>query len=115
MNKCGSAFLSFDTISQYETVGQAGALSTRCERPLQVLVNVGVMRCYPVPEDGSAPPQAAMDAAVSQMLRDMSSVQRAITCCYEGDIDLGPFTVIGPDGGCFGGFWQVFIDLTWTP
>jgi hypothetical protein len=90
-----------------------------CASGLAVEMELGVLRCAPMPADsGRVPPtmSAQWDATRLQMA-DMAAMQRAVQCCYtESDlVMLGNYTPTGPAGGVVGGTWQVFVSAAATP
>lgn len=90
-----------------------------CGADLAVELEIGVLRCAPMPTDsGRVPPSmsAQWDATRLQMA-DMASMQRAVQCCYRDSdlVMLGNYTPTGPQGGIVGGTWQVLVSAANTP
>ena len=90
-----------------------------CGSDLAVELEIGVLRCAPMPTDaGRIPPtmSAQWDATRLQMA-DMAAMQRAVQCCYSDSdlVMLGNYTPAGPTGGVVGGTWQVFVSAANRP
>lgn len=78
--------------------------------PLGYELELGIVRSMPIPEEGIDAPEAA--AVVDLQMRDMLTMRRAVLCCAtfeRGDVLLGPYTPLGPEGGVVGGTFQLGI------
>lgn len=89
-------------------VQQTGAM--RCAPTgYGVQLVVGILRCAATLDDtGRAPSQERLTADAHKVQRDRAIVQEAIRCCYidtadPGSYVIGPWTPLGPTGGCVGG------------
>jgi len=109
---CGMGFVTLGNVTGYRTFGQPQPMmSGQCDSMLQSEAQVGIMRCYPLQEDGSPPSMEESADVALLLMQDMLLMRKAIMCCYKQDVILGQYTQIGPDGGCVGGAWQVVLDL----
>lgn len=78
--------------------------------PMGYELEVGIVRSLPIPEEGLDPAQSA--EVTTLQMRDMLCIRAAILCCTifeRGDLLLGPYTPLGPEGGTVGGSFQVGI------
>lgn len=110
---CGMAWVSLAQVFPYSTypVG-IGAESAVCASPIAAQVFVGVVRCMPVADErGNLPPPEAFADVNDTVVADMLALRTAISCCGIEDIRLGQWDPIGPQGGCVGGRWTIFVDV----
>lgn len=83
-----------------------------CEIVLSLNLEVGVMRCVPIPEDGEAPTETDVLMASLQALDDMRAILCAAMNCEVWDaIDPGVWSPYGPMGGQHGGTWTFSVEL----
>lgn len=80
--------------------------------PLEGIVEVGIIRCAPMPDDQSnMPSDAVMLAHAELVYADMAASLRAITCdCTgfpKGDLVVNSWSPLSEQGGCSGGAWLV--------
>ena len=86
-------------------------LNTRCASPLTLQLAVGAIRCIPVADDdGRLPDPESMWESSLAVLADMAALFVAADCC-PGEHILGEYTPVGPQGGCAGGEWTVWVSL----
>ena len=94
--------------AQTQPYGGCGVLSWR------LTLTMGVHRCYPVMQDGSAPPAAAVDSAARDVLDDGEAMRRAVASALE---DHSPQIVawrpVPPQGGSHGSRMDVIVDVGW--
>lgn len=108
---CGMAWVRVVGITPYD-VFPTGIIDLRCARPLALQIEVGSLRCMPQPADGELlTPEASVEVSLRQVL-DALALHRALQCCQERDFALSAYTPVGPQGGCVGGFWTAFIDIS---
>lgn len=75
-------------------------------------LEVGVLRCYEIPEEGEAPTATQVMAGAVQAMYDMSTVyQAAVHCEVWSAIDPGQWQPEGPLGGQYGGYWNFTVEL----
>lgn len=82
-----------------------------CHDPLQGAFQMGVLRCWPLEEDGSGPSTETAAEIGLLLLSDMQAMRQAITCCYGDGALIGQYTPIDPSGGCVGGMWAFQLAL----
>lgn len=84
-----------------------------CASPLAAQVELGILRCAPMPgDDGTPPSMAAQWEATRLQMADMRALYAAVKCCYAKHKDamvLGQYAPAGPAGGVVGGTWQVWL------
>lgn len=85
-----------------------------CVAPLGFALEMGVLYCSPAPgPDGSPPDMPSQYDATRLQLAVMSSMRRALLCCFPAgspkDLVLGAYTPMGPDGGVVGGAWTLYL------
>lgn len=80
-----------------------------------LLIEVGVLRCYDVPDDGEFDSELLMSMWLRQMA-DLGAIERAIACCTGRSWDSNQFVVgnyrpIGPEGDLFGGAMAIAMQI----
>lgn len=120
VNGKGAAWVSLAQNYPYgQRFPQPNAEATTCGSPMAAMLNVGVVRCWPVSSSASGknpPTQRQQEKAAELVYSDMAALQRAICACFS----QGPsyervqyviqgWTPIEPQGALAGGFWSVFI------
>lgn len=89
-----------------------GCDGPQCGGTFVLGLEVGVLRCYEVPEDGEAPTATQVMAGAIQAMYDMSALyQAAMQCEVWSGIDPGTWQPEGPLGGQFGGYWNFTVEL----
>lgn len=113
-NSCGMAWVRLDAAYPATGPGVVAEQQNSCGSLLGLDIEIGVLRCYDTPADGSAPEGAALAASVALQNEGMMAIRRAIKCCEAlSDVDyiLGLFTPDGPQGGLVGGAWSLSVVL----
>lgn len=110
-DRCGMGFVTVAGASLYTTFGQPDQSVAPCDRPLQAEVLLGVLRCVPLEEDGSAVPASAMTDVALMLMADLDAIRRAVVCCFKGDAVLLGYEPLPEAGGCVGGQWRAVIGL----
>lgn len=92
--------------------------STKCDAPFRAWqLAVGVIRCTPTIDDqGNPPSAAALTANTLGVMEDAHALETAIKCCLREaprvqGVILVAWTPQGPQGGCVGGEWTVWVNL----
>lgn len=85
-----------------------------CASSLAVAVQVGIVRCAPVPRqisrgDYVAPPLTEQHEAARVQMADMALIRRAILASTYSDLVLGTYLPVGPMGGLVGGYWTATL------
>jgi hypothetical protein len=115
--KCGMAWvrtvnIQEQRVSRYDSMEGSSIRARNCTAPLDMIVEVGVTRCAPMPESDGTPPSMAeqLDSA-RLVMADQAAALRAIRCCLDSKypIRVGTWLPMGPSGGCIGGAWTVTI------
>jgi len=75
-------------------------------------LEVGILRCVEIPEDGEAPKASDVMVAALQSMRDMAAIQcAALETEVWAAILLGTWTPLGPLGGQYGGMWTFDVEI----
>jgi hypothetical protein len=83
-----------------------------CSAVLRVELEVGVLRCVDVPEDGEAPTASDVLVGSLQAMTDMKAIYCAAMDCEVWDsIDSGTWSPSGPIGGQYGGIWTFSVEI----
>lgn len=87
-----------------------------CSVGYQIEIEVGIIRCMEIPEDGEAPKASDVLAYAMQSNDDMNRILCAAMGCDEiedeiDSIEAGSWQPVGPLGGQYGGTWN--FTLTW--
>lgn len=83
-----------------------------CGAVLTLNIEVGVIRCVEIPEDGEAPTATDVLVAALQSMDDMRRIHCAAMECGSFDtISAGAWTPFGPRGGQYGGSWQFTVEV----
>lgn len=111
---CGGGQLTVRLITEFPTSSfpdQNGEAWTS-QMTLAYTLEVEIMRCMPIPEDGQPLSMEHQLSAARAQLADMAAMRRAICACFqsrEKAFALGQYTPVGPQGGCVGGNWTVTV------
>src|SRR5262245_54428037 len=107
--KCGMAWVNLISVFPYQTFPNP-VIDTRCQLPLAMTAQIGVVRCMPTPDSaGNPPPAEDLVEATSLQMADMAALYRAVYCCGAAYKAIGQWTSIGPLGDCVGGMWNVHL------
>lgn len=109
-DRCGTAWVRLDAVAPYTTFPEP-EVGLTCAASLAYTIEVGVVRCIPIPDDGSALDSAAsLDVALA-VAADMQALHYAIKCCFGSGVlhAVESWTPVGPEGGCVGGFWTIQV------
>lgn len=92
--------------------GSPEGWSGDCALALRMGLEVGVLRCLDVPEDGEAPTASDVLVAAMQSMEDMNALLCAAMGCEVWDaIRVGTWSPSGPLGGQYGGIWTFSVDI----
>lgn len=83
-----------------------------CALTLRLTLEVGVVRCVEVPEDGEAPYSSDVLVSAVQSMADMKAIQCAAVDCDAFDTVLvGAWNPLGPRGAQYGGSWTFQVEV----
>lgn len=83
-----------------------------CGSVMRIDIEVGVLRCFEIPEEGEAPSTTDVLAAALQAMTDMNAIYCAAMACEVWEsIDAGQWTPSGPLGGQYGGIWTFTVEV----
>lgn len=92
--------------------GEVGFDNSDCATTLQIELEVGILRCLEIPEDGEAPTASDMMVAAMQAMQDMNTIFCAAMGCEVWEsIQSGAWTPDGPLGGQYGGVWTFTVEM----
>lgn len=84
-----------------------------CGKTLAAEIEVGVLHCAPrIGADKAPPTEVEQFEAARRQVATMAAMRSAILCCQElneGDMVLGDYSPLGPNGGLVGGSWTVNV------
>lgn len=108
--KCGQAWVRVVSIYPSTRLGEANTEARNCEVGMGADLEVGILRCWPVEDDGEAVSPEVMIEVAQQQLADELSLRTAVICCESlENYILGMWNPVGPEGGLIGGFYTVYI------
>lgn len=85
---------------------------SECDSLLRVTLEVGVLRCIEVEEEGEAPKASDVLVAAIQSMSDMTAIYRAAMDLEVWDaINAGEWIPNGPLGGQYGGIWNFTVEI----
>lgn len=110
------------------TINEGGFGGDTCAVDLRVNLEVGIMRCFVIPEEGEAPTTSEVLGGALLSMSDMRAIMCAALTCKrpateweQGDaegmvdiwesIELGTWVPLGPLGGQYGGVWTFTVEL----
>lgn len=108
----GQAWVAVQSYGPSDTFPNLSNAPLRCKPDQYVAtVDVGVLRCASTVDDaGNAPSSDLLIEEAQKVSRDRTLVQYALLCrfaeeadLYPGEIALGTWVPLGPQGGCVGG------------
>jgi hypothetical protein len=106
---CGQWWIAVQSIFPFTTFPNPDD-TAQCGTELGVNIQVGVARCFPVPEDGDPVTHEQHAEAFAEQMADALAMHAAIACCVTGyTVALGTYDPIGPEGGCLGGTWTLNV------
>lgn len=83
-----------------------------CGGVMSLSLEVGVLRCLDIPEDGKAPTATDMLVASMQAMTDMKAIHCAAMDCEVWDsINSLTWVPSGPLGGQYGGIWTFEVEV----
>lgn len=83
-----------------------------CGGEMTLMLEVGVLRCFGIPEGGEAPTATDVLVAAMQATTDMRAIYcAAMACDVWTAIDVGEWQPSGPLGGQYGGVWTFQVVL----
>lgn len=83
-----------------------------CSATMRLTLEVGVLRCFAIEEDGEAPTASEVLVAATEAMTDMKAIYCAAMGCDVWDsINAGEWTPMGPLGGQYGGTWTFDVEV----
>ena len=86
-----------------------------CAVRFRIELEVGVIRCFDIPEEGEAPTATQVLVSATQAMKDMNTIFCAAMGCDTVDdefdsIVAGTWLPLGPIGGQYGGTWSFTVE-----
>lgn len=107
---CSQAWVRVGSIQP--SPGAVEGWEGNCALSLDLVLEVGVLRCIEIPEDGEAPYAEDVLTAAMQSMSDMNTILcAALGCEVWASINVGTWTPMGPLGGQYGGTWTFTATL----
>lgn len=107
--ECSQVWVRVTGVTPVATVASFGG---DCGGTLSVGLEVGVLRCVEIAEDGEAPKASDVLVAAVQAMADMQALYCAAMNCEVWDaIESGAWSPSGPLGGQYGGIWTFTVEL----
>lgn len=90
----------------------SGADSTPCGMIWQAQVQIGVVRCAPVPDRFGNISNEQWESATETVLADQAAMLRALCCVKVNRASWsgGAYAPYGPEGGAMGGAWSFVLE-----
>lgn len=83
-----------------------------CATVMRIELEVGVLRCFDMREEGEAPYASETLAAAVQSMSDMNVLYcAAMACDVWNSIESGSWLPVGPMGGQYGGTWAFTVEI----
>lgn len=111
-SKDGMAWVRLTTAYPAKGVGRVSEDVGNCGTELGVEFEMGILRCFPVPDDGEAPSPEEMLAAAEQQHHDLLIMRKALFCCDalpNNSYILSAYRPSGPLGGVYGGSFGIML------
>lgn len=101
-------------VAQATPTGGVDTFGGMCGQEMVLNLEVGVLRCLPIPEKGAAPKASDMLVATLQSMDDMNAMYRGAMGVDDDlfdEIVAGDWSPVGPLGGQYGGIWTFTVTL----
>lgn len=106
---CAQAWVRVTGVTPVATDGFDGGT---CSSVLQIGLEVGVLRCFGIEEDGEAPSATQVLEGAAQAMKDMNAIFCAGMACEAFETgSAGQWNPTGPAGGQYGGVWTFTVEL----
>lgn len=108
---CGQVWVRIESINAITP----DSWENNCSITFRVEIEVGVIRCFEVPDGGEAPTASAMLGYAMQSNEDMNRIFCAAMGCDDVEdefdkITAGSWLPLGPMGGQYGGTWSFTLE-----
>jgi hypothetical protein len=107
---CGMGYVKVDSVFP-TTTGPERAGGGTCHTPLSATIQVGALRCLPVPASGEIPSPDVMAQVAADQFADMLAMRYAVSCCGVDMEVLNAYQALGPQGACVGGEWTFVMPV----
>lgn len=102
----GLAYVRVAGVYPSSSVGVASLIPGNCAVGLGFDLEIGMLRCFDLNEDGSpSSPEQLLEATQLQLF-DVQTMRRTLACCDwlgSNDYVVGTYQPVGPSGGVVGG------------
>lgn len=105
---CSQAWVRVTSVSSVSD----GSWGGDCATVMRIGLEVGVLRCIPVPDNGEAPQASDVLVGATQAMDDMNTIHcAAMGCEVWQSITTGQWSPLGPRGGQVGGSWTFEVEV----
>lgn len=105
---CSQAWVRVMSVQPTGSTGWSGD----CATVLRIDLEVGVIRCIEIEEEGEAPKASDVLVAALQAMTDMNAIFCAAMACEVWEsIESGAWSPAGPLGGQYGGSWTFMVEV----
>lgn len=105
---CSQAWVRVANVTPVGSEGWSGD----CGTVMRLDLEVGVLRCVPIEEDGEAPAATDVLLAALQSMEDMQKIYcAAMECEVWNSIESGSWVPSGPLGAQYGGMWSFTVEI----
>jgi hypothetical protein len=106
---CGFAYVRLAQ-SYPSSIFPQPSLDLSCAAPLTHQLELGVIRCVPtLGDDGDPPDPVEVTASALGFMEDMEALKHAATLVLPKTNILSNWVPVGPQGGCGGGYWSIYL------
>lgn len=109
--QCEQAWVRVSSVTPTGGVDGFGGV---CGQEMVLALEVGILRCFTVPEQGAAPNATDMLTATLQSMDDMNAIYRGAMSTDDDlfdEIMAGEWAPVGPLGGQYGGIWSFTVTV----
>jgi hypothetical protein len=109
---CSQAWVRVTSVNPLPNLTESWEGDTDAACSFRIGLEVGVLRCVEIPEEGNAPTASDVLVGALQAMTDMKAVQvAALGCEVWESIEVGEWHPSGPLGGQYGGVWSFTVEL----
>lgn len=106
---CSQAWVRVESVVPTSTVD---GWDDDCSTVLEITLEVGILRCFGIEEDGEAPTASDVLWAAAQSMTDMKVIyDAAMSSGAWSKINSGAWSPEGPLGGQYGGTWTFVVEV----
>lgn len=108
---CSQAWVRVADVRPLRLIESSFGSGDGCAVVFSVELEVGVLRCFGITDEGEAPAAADVLIAATGSMDDMMAIYNAaMKCPVWDDIKSGSWVPLGPHGGQYGGIWSFTVE-----